>query len=79
MGDGHDRDAPPHGARERGYRGRPWITAPRASSLTDRQMIPQCGVESAPADLSAFSVVRFVRDQLDCPVADFVFAVHDIK
>lgn len=42
-------------------------------------MIPQCGVESAPADLSAYSVVRFVREQLDCPVGDFDFAVHDFK
>lgn len=43
------------------------------------QMVMQCGVESAPADLSAYAVVRFVREKLDCPVADFVFAVHEMK
>lgn len=42
-------------------------------------MIPQCGVESAPADLSAYAVVRFFREKLDCAVADFVFAVHEMK
>lgn len=42
-------------------------------------MIPQCGFESAPADLSAYSLVKFVRERLDCPVAEIVFAVDEVK
>lgn len=42
-------------------------------------MIPQCGVESAPADLSAYALVKFVWQNFNCPVADIVFAVADLK
>lgn len=42
-------------------------------------MIPQCGVESAPAELSAYALVKFVRDKLNCGVREMVYTIDDLK
>ncbi|RPB11964.1 hypothetical protein P167DRAFT_488669 [Morchella conica CCBAS932] len=42
-------------------------------------LIPQCGVESAPAELSAYALVKFVRDKLNCGVREMVYTIDDLK
>ena len=47
--------------------------------LTARQLIPQCGFDSAPVDLATLALVKVVRDELGVGVTDVTFSVHDIK
>lgn len=42
-------------------------------------MIPQCGMESAPADLAAHTLVKSMRDNYNCPVGDVTFCLHEFK
>jgi len=42
-------------------------------------MIPQCGMESAPADLAAHTLVKIMRDNYNCPVGDVTFCLHELK
>lgn len=43
------------------------------------QIIPQCGVQSAPADLAAYSLVKLIRERLNCPTDNVVLALCDMK
>lgn len=40
-------------------------------------MIPQCGVESAPADLLSWSLVSYVRQALSTGTAELIMSIHD--
>jgi short subunit dehydrogenase-like uncharacterized protein len=42
-------------------------------------MIPQIGVDSAPADLVTWTLVNMIRNRLSAPTAEVVVSVHDIK
>jgi Saccharopine dehydrogenase NADP binding domain len=42
-------------------------------------MIPQCGVESVPADLAAWSLVTFIREKLNTGTKEVILSVHDVK
>ncbi|PWW79541.1 hypothetical protein C7212DRAFT_310474 [Tuber magnatum] len=42
-------------------------------------MIPQCGMESAPADLAAHTLVKSMRDSYNCPVGDVTLCLHELK
>lgn len=52
----------------------------RRRRLTGRgKIIPQCGFESAPADIGTYLLVKTIRDELGCGVADVRMALHDIR
>lgn len=51
-------------------------TAAKASGSI---MISQIGLESAPADLLAWSVVGMIRDRFSAPTSEVVVSVHDLK
>jgi Saccharopine dehydrogenase NADP binding domain len=42
-------------------------------------MIPECGIESAPPDLSAFSLVSFLREKIQTGTKEVILSVHDMK
>ncbi|KAK6833542.1 hypothetical protein PG990_001665 [Apiospora arundinis] len=42
-------------------------------------MIPQCGFDSAPSDLLAWSMAQLVRSKLSAPVSDVTVSIHDLK
>lgn len=42
-------------------------------------MIPQIGLESAPADLLSWSMVTYARQTLSAGIAELVFSVYDMK
>lgn len=62
----------------------PWVarmihkyedTAKKSGSI----MIPQIGVESAPADLVTYSLARFIKQEFQAKVKDVVFSIHTFK
>lgn len=42
-------------------------------------MIPQIGIESAPADLVTWTLVDMIRRKLSAPTGEVVVSVHDLK
>ncbi|OBT91941.1 hypothetical protein VE01_09892 [Pseudogymnoascus verrucosus] len=42
-------------------------------------IIPSCGFDSVPADISAFTVVNYIRTKLSSPTARVDYSVHEIK
>lgn len=42
-------------------------------------MIPQIGVESAPADLMTWKLVDMIRKKFSAPTAEVVVSVHEAK
>jgi short subunit dehydrogenase-like uncharacterized protein len=42
-------------------------------------MIPQIGIESAPADLITWSVVQMIQERLGISTAEVVVSVHEIR
>lgn len=42
-------------------------------------LIPECGAESAPSDILAYTATKLVRDVWDCGVMDMVASVHELK
>lgn len=42
-------------------------------------MIPQIGVESAPADLMSWSLVSYIRQTLSTGTAELVVSLHELK
>lgn len=42
-------------------------------------MIPQIGVDSAPADLMTWCLVEMIQKKLSAPTAEVVVSVHDLK
>lgn len=50
----------------------------RTAKATGAIMIPQNGVESAPADLITWSLVDMIRTKLSSPTAEVILSVHEI-
>lgn len=42
-------------------------------------MIPQIGIESAPADLMTWSLVSLIRRRLSAPTGQVIVSVHEIR
>lgn len=42
-------------------------------------MIPSVGIESAPADILTWSVVKTVREKLSCQPREVVSAIEEMK
>lgn len=42
-------------------------------------MVPQIGIESAPADLVTWSLVDMIRTKFSAPTAEVVLSVHEMK
>jgi short subunit dehydrogenase-like uncharacterized protein len=42
-------------------------------------MIPQIGVESAPADLITWTIVKMIREKLSAKTGEVVFSLHEFK
>lgn len=42
------------------------------------KMLPQCGLESAPSDLIAWSLVSFIREKLSVGVKNIVNTAHTL-
>ncbi|KAF2638497.1 hypothetical protein P280DRAFT_430814 [Massarina eburnea CBS 473.64] len=42
-------------------------------------IIPECGLDSVPADLTAFAVTNHIRKTLNAPTANVVFSMQDMK
>lgn len=42
-------------------------------------MIPQIGIESAPADLVTWTLVDMIRKKLSAPTKEVVVSVHDLR
>lgn len=42
-------------------------------------MLPQIGVESAPADLITYSLASFIREEYSSPTADVTLSIHNLK
>lgn len=47
--------------------------------LINHQIIPSCGFDSVPADLSTFAVVDYIRTKLSSRTARLDYSVHEIK
>lgn len=43
------------------------------------QIIPQIGLESAPADMLAWSIVRLIREKLSVGTREVVHSIEDMK
>lgn len=50
-------------------------TAKKSGSI----MIPQIGIESAPADLMTLSLVDMIKERFSAPTAEVVVSVHDLR
>ncbi|KFY13392.1 hypothetical protein V492_03308 [Pseudogymnoascus sp. VKM F-4246] len=62
----------------------PWILEMikryhETAQKTGAILIPSCGFDSVPADLSAFAVVDYIRTKLSSPTARVDYSVHEIK
>ena len=42
-------------------------------------MIPQIGIDSAPADLVTWTLVNMIRGKFSAPTAEVIVSVHDLK
>lgn len=42
-------------------------------------MIPQIGIESAPADLVTWSLVTMIREKFSAPTGEVIVSVHDFR
>jgi len=42
-------------------------------------MIPQIGIDSAPADLVTWTLVNMIRNRFSAPTAEVVVSVHEIQ
>lgn len=42
-------------------------------------MIPQIGIESAPADLVTWSLVRMIREKFSAPAGEVIVSVHELR
>jgi short subunit dehydrogenase-like uncharacterized protein len=51
----------------------------KTAKLTGAIMIPQIGLDSAPADLVTWTLVEMIRNRLSVPTAEVVVSIHDIK
>lgn len=47
--------------------------------LINHQIIPSCGFDSVPADLSTFAVVDYIRTKLSSRTARVDYSVHEVK
>lgn len=50
-----------------------------AAKASGAVMIPEIGIESAPADLLTWSVASTLRSKLSAPTGDVVVSIHNIK
>lgn len=41
-------------------------------------MIPQCGIESAPADLITLSLTCLIRKELSAPTGEVILSLHEL-
>ncbi|OBT44667.1 hypothetical protein VE00_04408 [Pseudogymnoascus sp. WSF 3629] len=62
----------------------PWILEMikkyhETAKKTGTIIIPSCGFDSVPADISAFTVVNYIRTKLSSPTARVDYSVHEIK
>lgn len=51
----------------------------KAAQASGAIMIPQIGVDSAPADLITWTLVDMIRRKLSVPTAEVVVSVHDMR
>ncbi|RPB08921.1 hypothetical protein P167DRAFT_538908 [Morchella conica CCBAS932] len=49
----------------------------KTATVNGAVIIPQCGVQSAPADLAAHSLVSLIRNRLSCPTDNITFTLLD--
>ena len=47
--------------------------------LRNLQIIPEIGVESAPSDLLAWSLVSLIRDKLSVGTKEVITSVHELQ
>ena len=50
----------------------------KAAKASGAIMIPQIGVDSAPADLVTWTLVNMIRNRLSAPTAEVVVSIHEI-
>jgi short subunit dehydrogenase-like uncharacterized protein len=51
----------------------------KAAKASGAIMIPQIGIESAPADLVTWSLVSMIREKFSAPTAEVVVSVHELR
>jgi short subunit dehydrogenase-like uncharacterized protein len=51
----------------------------KTAQATGAIMVPQIGIDSAPADLVTWTLVNMIRDRFSAPTAEAIVSVHDIK
>ena len=51
----------------------------QAAKASGAIMIPQIGIDSAPADLVTWSLVSMIRERFSAPTAEVVVSVHEFK
>lgn len=51
----------------------------QAAKLSGSMLFPEIGVESAPADLVAYSLARHNRTQLNAETSEVVLSVHELE
>ncbi|KUJ19561.1 uncharacterized protein LY89DRAFT_780481 [Mollisia scopiformis] len=51
----------------------------KAAKASGAIMIPQIGLDSAPADLVTWTLVDMIRKRLSVPTAEVIVSLHDIK
>lgn len=42
-------------------------------------MIPQIGIDSAPADLVTYTLVNTIREKLNAPTAEVMVSLHELR
>ncbi|KAL5346236.1 hypothetical protein ACLOAV_008504 [Pseudogymnoascus australis] len=62
----------------------PWILEMiekyhETAQKTGAILIPSCGFDSVPADISTFAVVDYIRTKFSSPTARVDFSVHEVK
>jgi len=51
------------------------VTAKKSGAI----IIPECGLDSVPADLTSFAVANHIRKTLDAPTANVIMSLYDFK
>ena len=51
----------------------------KAAQASGAIMIPQIGIESAPADLVTWSLVTMIREKFSAPTGEVIVSIHDFR
>ena len=51
----------------------------KAAKTSGSILIPQTGIESAPADLVTWSLVNAIQEKFSAPTAEVIVSVHELR